>query len=81
MKLILTLSAFGLVAASMAQAATLEELDANGDGSLTLDEVQAMYPEVATEAFIAADTNADGLIDAEELALAQEAGLMPLTDG
>ncbi len=81
MKLVLTLSALGLVAASMAQAATLDELDANGDGAVTMDEVQAIYPEIAAETFNAADSNADGVLDEEGLVLAQQAGLMPMSDG
>lgn len=70
-----------LAGASLAQAAALEEMDANGDGMVTLDEVQAMYPEIAAETFTAADANADGTLDAEELAAAEEAGLMPMSGG
>lgn len=51
--------------------------DANGDGVLTLDEVQAVMPEVTAKAFSAMDLNADGALDAAEVEAAQEAGLMP----
>ncbi len=51
--------------------------DANGDGLLTLDEVQAVMPEVTAAAFSAMDLNADGALDAAEVEAAQEAGLMP----
>jgi hypothetical protein len=51
--------------------------DANGDGLLTMDEVQAVYPEITTDGFTAMDLNADGALDADEVLAAQEAGLMP----
>lgn len=51
--------------------------DANGDGVLTIDEVQAVMPEVTAEAFNEMDANADGALDEAEVQSAQEAGLMP----
>lgn len=57
------------------------DLDTNGDGVLTIDEVQASFPDVTSDAFTAMDLNADGALDADEIAAAQEAGLMPPTDG
>ncbi len=69
------LSAIGLALPGLALAAT--ELDANGDGLLTLDEVQAVMPETTAESFSAMDTNADGALDSDEVGMAQEAGLMP----
>lgn len=77
------LATFGLLAALplAATAQTAAELDTNGDGLLTIDEVQAAYPDMGTDAFTTMDLNADGALDAEEIAAAQEAGLMPVTDG
>ena len=66
---------FGLSSAGIALAATAA--DTNGDGLLTIDEVQAAMPEVSVDAFNAMDTNADGSLDAAEVEAAQEAGLMP----
>lgn len=80
MKRTLTLAAFGLCSATFVHAATLEELDTNGDGMVTLDEFQTMYTEAPEGAFMAIDTNADGTIDAEELSAADEAGLMPMDE-
>lgn len=80
MKRTLTLAIFGLWTATLAGAATMEELDANGDGMVTLDEFQSMYSEAPEGAFIAIDTNADGTLDDEELAAATEAGLMPMEE-
>lgn len=72
-------AALAIPALAMGQGAA--ELDTNGDGVLTIDEVQASFPEVTSDAFTAMDLNADGALDANEVAAAQEAGLMPPTDG
>lgn len=56
-------------------------LDTNGDGVLTLDEVQASFPDMSADSFVAMDLNADGALNADEVVAAQEAGLMPVTDG
>ncbi len=69
----------GLPVAALAQSAA--DLDTNGDGLLTIDEVQAAFPDMGTDTFTAMDLNADGALDAEEIAAAQEAGLMPATEG
>lgn len=69
----------GMAIAAAAWAAT--DLDANGDGVLTIDEVQAAYPDLDAEAFTAMDVNADGTLDADEVAAARQAGLMPPMDG
>ena len=53
----------------------------NGGRVLTIDEVQASFPEVTSDAFAAMDLNADGALDSDEITAAQEAGLMPATDG
>ncbi|WP_282181794.1 hypothetical protein [Aliiroseovarius marinus] len=74
MKLATLTSAIVLTAAT---AAFAEGLDANGDGMVTIEETVAMYPDVTPEAFSTADANDDGVLDAEELAAAQEAGLIP----
>lgn len=81
MKRTMTLAAVILSSASLAHAATLDELDLDGDGVVTLDEVQSVYPDLSTEIFLAADSNADGALDADELAAAEETGLMPISDG
>ena len=55
-------------------------LDTNGDGLLTIDEVQAIYPDVSTDTFSAMDLNADGTLDADEVTAAEEAGVMPTAE-
>jgi len=73
------LAALAFPALAMGQSASA--LDTNGDGVLTIDEVQASFPEVTSDMFTTMDLNADGALDAEEITAAQEAGLMPATDG
>ncbi|WP_102110102.1 hypothetical protein [Oceaniglobus roseus] len=53
-------------------------LDANGDGSVTFDEVLAVYPETTESAFVAMDSDGDGLLSPEEIAAAQRTGFLPL---
>lgn len=69
--------AFGLPALALAQSSA----DANGDGVLTIEEVQAVVPEVDTDTFSAMDANGDGALDQDEIAVAQEAGLLPPSNG
>lgn len=53
------------------------EIDTNADGLLTLDEVQAVFPEISVESFSAMDLNADGALNDAEIVAAQDAGLLP----
>lgn len=76
MKTILATTAAVLALAAPTWAASVSELDANGDGVVTIDEMQAAYPEITAEEFAAVDTNADGAVDDEELSAAEEAGLL-----
>ncbi|WP_226688404.1 hypothetical protein [Ruegeria arenilitoris] len=69
--------ALGLPTLAVAQSSA----DTNGDGVLTIEEVQAVLPEVDTDGFSAMDANGDGALDETEIAVAQEAGLLPPTDG
>lgn len=62
-------------------AAAQSSADTNGDGVLTIEEVQAVLPEVDADGFSAMDANGDGALDEAEIAVAQEAGLLPPTDG
>ena len=73
------MAALAIPALAMGQGAA--DLDTNQDGVLTIDEVQASFPEITSDAFSAMDLNADGALDADEISAAQEAGLMPATDG
>lgn len=74
------MSAVAVVALSAAAWAQ-SDLDTNGDGMLTLDEVQAAYPDVTAEDFSAMDTNADGALSDDEVKAAIDAGQMPASEG
>ncbi len=52
-------------------------LDTNGDGLVTMEEVQAAYPEVTADVFASMDADADGALNDAEIAAATEAGLLP----
>ena len=60
--------------------AGVADLDANGDGLLSVTEVQAVYPDVTAEQYSAMDLNADGALDDAEVQSAQEAGVMPTSN-
>lgn len=72
-----------LVLAALLPAAAFAQdaLDTNADGLVSLDEVQAVYPDVDSVTFMDADTDGDALLNAEELAAAREAGLIPAEEG
>jgi len=72
---LVALAAFCVPAYAMSAGAA--EVDANGDGILSVAEVQAVYPDVTADQFSAMDLNADGALDDGEVIAAQEAGLMP----
>lgn len=73
-----TLVAAAMIAAPVfAMAQMMADIDVNGDGVLTIDEVKAISADVSTDVFLAMDLNADGVLDADEALSPQEAGLMP----
>ena len=53
------------------------EIDLDGDGAYNLTEVQTAMPDMTFDSFNVIDANGDGLLDAEEVAAAIEAGLLP----
>ncbi|MEZ5912951.1 MAG: EF-hand domain-containing protein [Paracoccaceae bacterium] len=75
-KIVLTLSVVSALAAVQAMAQTAIE-DADGNGTYSMDEMKVAYPDLTEEVFGQADANADGALDADELAAAREAGLIP----
>lgn len=68
--------AAGLLAASTA-VAEMAEVDQNGDGVASYEEIATVYPDVTEEAFDGMDANGDGSLDPDEMMAAQEAGLLP----
>ncbi|MCW1956095.1 EF-hand domain-containing protein [uncultured Lentibacter sp.] len=65
-----------LLTPMLARADMLADLDTNADGAVTIDELQAVYPDMTAESFSAMDINDDGLLDADEITAAEEAGLI-----
>ena len=64
---------------AMAQEAD-PNIDVNGDGFYSFPEVGTVYPDLTDADFTAMDTTGDGLLDMAEVAAAQDAGLMPITE-
>ena len=67
----------GVSAMATTAFADMSTLDANGDGLVTVEELQAAYPEVTAEQFSEIDANGDGAVDDAEMSAAEEAGLLP----
>ncbi|WP_272008457.1 EF-hand domain-containing protein [Roseovarius sp. ZX-A-9] len=82
-KFIVILIGLGALAQSAAAMSdSTVEIDANGDGLMTIEEVRAVYPEMSNEVFSEIDVNGDGALDDAEMAAGQENGLIPAaTDG
>ena len=68
------------ISPALAMSDSAVEVDTNGDGVLSLEEVQAVWPSVTIEDFETMDANADGSLDDTEIKTAEEAGMMS-TDG
>lgn len=57
--------------------AAMEAVDADDDGLVTLEELQAVHTDITEEQFTALDVNADGSLDADEYAAGVDGGLIP----
>lgn len=51
-------------------------IDTDGDSAYSFAELQAAMPDLAQEDFDAMDANADGVLDADEIAAATEAEML-----
>ena len=58
----------------------MQSVDANADGQVTLEEMQAVHADVTAESFAALDVNGDGALDADEYAAGVDGGLIPAAD-
>ena len=65
-----------LIASPLAAQALTAEQDVDGNGTYSMEELQAAFPELSAEAFAQIDANADGEADMAELEAAQKAGLL-----
>ncbi|APX24338.1 MAG: hypothetical protein CML50_11695 [Rhodobacteraceae bacterium] len=76
-----TLTTFLAIGAAFpAAAASFGEADRNGDGVLTVFEVQEVWPEVTTEGFLYLDSDGDGLLSEREVAAGREKGMLSRAD-
>ncbi|CTQ34755.1 hypothetical protein [Jannaschia rubra] len=78
MKTILTTTAALLALAAPVWAQ--DAMDTDGDGNVSMEELQAAYPEATAENFTAMDADADGMLSAAEVQAAQEAGILPAAE-
>lgn len=60
-----------------AGAAMASDLDADGDGAVSFEEMLTVHPAMTGDAFAAIDTDASGTLSDAEIAAAEEAGLLP----
>ncbi len=51
--------------------------DTDGNGSHSIEEMTAAYPDMTPDIFAQVDVNGDGGVDADELAAAREQGILP----
>ncbi|WP_066707377.1 hypothetical protein [Celeribacter ethanolicus] len=70
-----TLGALTLLAAPAFAQSTL--VDSDGNGTFSMAEMRAVYPDLSEETFAAIDADASGEVSIEELAAAQTNGLLP----
>jgi len=66
---------FGLALAGAAQAQTVVS-DTDGNGSYSIEELSAAYPDMTPDVFATIDVSGDGAVDADELAAAREQGVI-----
>lgn len=75
MKTLNIVTLVAVLATSAAYAQTMVE-DTDGDGVYSMEELMVVYPAITEDVFGEIDANDDGAVDADELAAAQEAGVL-----
>ncbi len=76
----LALATAGTLTLSLGAATAATEWDTDGDGMYSFEELLTAVPTLTEEAFLTIDSNGDGAVDADELAAAQESGVVPMTE-
>jgi hypothetical protein len=71
---------FGLSVQANAMGANAE-VDTDGDGAYSMAELQVVYPDMTETVFATMDADQSGLIDMDEMKMAEDAALLPKTDG
>lgn len=81
MKTTATTFALLLAGTTTAFAQEAAEADTDGDGMVSLAEIQTLYTDTAEESlaegFAQVDIDGDGLLNDDEIALARESGIFP----
>jgi hypothetical protein len=76
-KITLTAAALAaFVAGPLAAQGMAEVADTDGNGTYSMEELKAAYPDLTEEVFIQIDTSGDGEVDDAELEAARDAGLL-----
>lgn len=75
MKHVMSALVLGLALAGAARAQTVVT-DTDGNGSYSVEEMTAAYPDMTPDLFKQIDVSGDGAVDADELAAAREQGLI-----
>ncbi|WP_191090088.1 hypothetical protein [Histidinibacterium aquaticum] len=60
--------------------AQMEEVDTDGDGMASLQELQTVYPNLSEDDFAMLDANSDETLDADEMTLGIEDGVLATED-
>ncbi|KAA9005007.1 EF-hand domain-containing protein [Histidinibacterium aquaticum] len=60
--------------------AQMEEVDTDGDGMASLEELQIVYPELTEDEFATLDANSDGMLDADEMTAGIDDGTLVAVD-
>lgn len=76
-----TTIAIAAILAAAPALAQMAEIDTDGDGLVTYEEMVAVYPDTTPEAFAQIDSSADGAVDEAELTAALDEGLVPPAGG
>ncbi|WP_299353361.1 EF-hand domain-containing protein [uncultured Shimia sp.] len=71
--------AIALIGVTLPSLALASGMDANGDGVMTIEEVQAVHPDVTPETFSALDADRDGTLSEDEVMAGVNAGVLPKT--
>lgn len=77
----LFLAPLALATAALAQATLTEVPDTDGNGTWSLVELQAVWPDLTEEGFVGIDANADGAVDPVELQVALDGAVITAPTG
>lgn len=78
MKVTLTILSLAVAAAYPASPRGPSEIDLDGDGRYSLEELRRIYPTLTSRAYGEMDVNSDGLVTPSEFRAGQDAGLLPV---